>query len=432
MMSVSATVSPSAPVAAPDGAASNPVAQDPPLRSMAGSTAWLALLVIWVTCIAAPPPVSRATEIVQPMVHTHSLLVLPLEGHRFAGKASRMTAAALPGGGGQPTEVRFNQNVGEEMGKALEEVVKFAQLRHDGWPTGRRIELSFAEPYSPKDGPSAAVACALLLESMLSGTELDPRFAVTGDLNIDGRVRPVGGIGGKLRGAVLGQCTMVAIPRENAQAVIDLVISEGVEPLLSAHIVVLETFDDALLLGSKEKPAEVAAALATFEQIQAVARRQSGSSLALMRHPSAQERLANVLEAVPQHLSARLLLQAGRGQLPQRLSLPGSLEAIDQSSYDLLLAARSGEVGSALDADELRDAIARIRALRPRLHDRTVPLSDNLLRLGERVVEWRDRRPSARAAAERLINDINSAAGAVDAEWNRLLQDPQVVEQLMQ
>lgn len=366
------------------------------------------------------------------MVHTHGLLVLPLEGHRYAGKASRMTAAALPVAGGQAAEVRFNQNVGEEMGKALEEVVKFTQLRHNGWPTGRRIEMSFAEPYSPKDGPSAAVACALLLESMLSGTELDPRFAVTGDLNIDGRVRPVGGIGGKLRGAVLGQCTMVAIPRENAQAVIDLVVSEGLEPLLTAHIVVLETFDDALLFGSKDKPEAVAAALATFEQVQTVAKRQSGSVLGVMRHPSAQERLVGVLEVVPQHLSARLLLQAGRGQLPQRLSLPGSLEAIDQSSYDLLNAARAGEVGSALDADELRNAVARIRALRPRLHDRTVTLSDNLLRLGERVIEWRDRRPSARAAAERLINDINSAAGAVDAEWNRLLQDPQVVEQLMQ
>ncbi|WP_075089859.1 S16 family serine protease [Verrucomicrobium spinosum] len=118
------------------------------------------------------------------------LLVVPLGGSRYAGKTSRLSISALKLDYGGPASVAFNQEVGPSMTTALGEVVKFHSVRHDGALRDHRMELSFDDKYSPKDGPSAAVACALLLESLVTGVELDPGFSVTGDMNADGRYSP--------------------------------------------------------------------------------------------------------------------------------------------------------------------------------------------------------------------------------------------------
>ena len=67
----------------------------------------------------------------------------------------------------------FNQDTGPMMEKALQEVREFHAIRHGRWPENYKIEVSFADKYTPKDGPSAAVACALLVEGLYTGTPLE-------------------------------------------------------------------------------------------------------------------------------------------------------------------------------------------------------------------------------------------------------------------
>jgi predicted ATP-dependent protease len=90
-----------------------------------------------------------------------------------------------------------------------------------------------------KDGPSVAVACALLLESIISGVELDRNFAVTGDMNADGTVQPVGGIDGKIRGSVKARCIHVGIPVENKKSISDIFLLGGVQEVCKIQILVL-------------------------------------------------------------------------------------------------------------------------------------------------------------------------------------------------
>ena len=72
-------------------------------------------------------------------------------------------------------------------------MAKFIRVRHgDQLPLGKRVELAFADKYSPKDGPSAAVVCALLTDSIVTGDEIDPEFAATGDMTATGEIRPIG------------------------------------------------------------------------------------------------------------------------------------------------------------------------------------------------------------------------------------------------
>lgn len=65
------------------------------------------------------------------------------------------------------------------------------------------------------DGPSAGVAIFLAIYSAVTGRALRQNFAVTGELSIQGRIKPVGGIFEKIYGAKQAGMKKVLIPQEN-------------------------------------------------------------------------------------------------------------------------------------------------------------------------------------------------------------------------
>lgn len=68
---------------------------------------------------------------------------------------------------------------------------------------------------APVDGPSAGAAMALVAISALSGRPLDGSSAVTGEIGVQGSIRPVGGVPAKVEAARRAGLTRVLIPREN-------------------------------------------------------------------------------------------------------------------------------------------------------------------------------------------------------------------------
>ena len=144
--------------------------------------------------------------------------------------------------------VLFNQRVGKDMHSALNEVIKHLRVKHDSWPSGYEVEIAFEDRFTLKDGPSAAVPCALLLDSLITGNKIDPSFAVTGDMNADGSIQPVGGVPAKVRGAFSKDCKIVAIPLKNARALSDLVILSGIEPVSRIQVFTVKHFREASAL----------------------------------------------------------------------------------------------------------------------------------------------------------------------------------------
>jgi ATP-dependent Lon protease len=67
----------------------------------------------------------------------------------------------------------------------------------------------------PKDGPSAGVAIAGSLVSLLRGKALDPRVAMTGEITLSGRVLPVGGVKDKVLAANRAGISKIILPQEN-------------------------------------------------------------------------------------------------------------------------------------------------------------------------------------------------------------------------
>jgi len=69
----------------------------------------------------------------------------------------------------------------------------------------------------PIDGPSAGISIATAIASAIMGIPIDHRIALTGELSIQGKVKPVGGVVAKIEAACLAGVETVYIPRENWQ-----------------------------------------------------------------------------------------------------------------------------------------------------------------------------------------------------------------------
>jgi Lon-like ATP-dependent protease len=69
----------------------------------------------------------------------------------------------------------------------------------------------------PLDGPSAGIAIATATISAIRQQKVDNYLAMTGELSIRGRVKPVGGVAAKIEAAKQAGCKRVLIPKENWQ-----------------------------------------------------------------------------------------------------------------------------------------------------------------------------------------------------------------------
>ena len=71
----------------------------------------------------------------------------------------------------------------------------------------------------PVDGPSAGIAIATAITSAISQRPVDNLLAMTGEVSIHGKVKPVGGVVAKVEAARLAGASRVLIPEENWQTI---------------------------------------------------------------------------------------------------------------------------------------------------------------------------------------------------------------------
>ena len=67
----------------------------------------------------------------------------------------------------------------------------------------------------PKDGPSAGTAITVAMVSLLCGIPVRNDFALTGEINLQGEVMPIGGLKSKVAGAKQAQVKHVLCPKKN-------------------------------------------------------------------------------------------------------------------------------------------------------------------------------------------------------------------------
>jgi len=374
---------------------------------------------------------TNASELKLRQSKLKGLLVQPLSNGNFAGKASQMNATATPlDKRDNPINIRFNQRVGKAMDSALKEVTKYLRVKHDTWPSGYDIEIAFEDRFTAKDGPSAAICCALLLDSLVTGQRIDPFFAVTGDMNADGSVQPVGGVPAKVRGAFSKSCKYVAIPAKNARSLSDLVLLNGINTVSRIQVFTIDDFDEAAKIAFTDKDQDIKTSIEEFHKIQsAIFRHKTG----VLRNAKVQKKLREILELAPNHLSAKLALQVATGRAPKTLSLHGSLEKTENSASTLLQAARSSsDPSDALATDDLAKAISELKRIRLKLDKRVWSYADSIQDFGKLVREFKTSPPRGNSSKRKKLTEIQIAAEKIEKEVMKIRNSKEIMEELIQ
>ena len=108
----------------------------------------------------------------------------------------------------------------------------------------------------PKDGPSAGITMTTALASLLSGRAVRADVAMTGEVTLQGKVLPIGGVKQKVLAAQRAGITTVILPQRNGPDLED--VPEAVREQLTFHLV--DDVREVLELALEPAAAEAVAA----------------------------------------------------------------------------------------------------------------------------------------------------------------------------
>ncbi|WP_047394011.1 endopeptidase La [Chitinibacter sp. ZOR0017] len=125
------------------------------------------------------------------------------------------------------------------------------------------MHIHLPEGATPKDGPSAGIAIATALTSVLTGIPVRCDVAMTGEITLRGEVLPIGGLKEKLLAAHRGGIKHVLIPDGNAKDLSE--IPDNVKRGLAIHPV--KWFDEVLSYALERLPEAAPASTAGEESL---------------------------------------------------------------------------------------------------------------------------------------------------------------------
>ncbi len=171
-----------------------------------------------------------------------------------AGGDVLFVETALVKGEGEPILTGQLGDVMKESASIVRSLVAL-QLEHQGlsFPKDRRIHVHFPAGAVPKDGPSAGITMTTALVSLVTGRRVRPDVAMTGEITLQGKVLPIGGVKQKVLAAHRAGIRTVLLPHGNAQDVDD--VPEDVRELVDIKLVA--TIDQVLDLALEPVPASV-------------------------------------------------------------------------------------------------------------------------------------------------------------------------------
>ena len=151
-------------------------------------------------------------------------VVTGLAWTEVGGEILTIESVLLPGKG----NIKSSGKLGDVMQESVSAALSYVRSRATTFgikPTlfeKRDIHVHVPEGATPKDGPSAGVAMAVSLVSVMTGIPIRRDVAMTGEITLRGRVLPIGGLKEKLLAALRSGITTVFIPKDNERDLSDI------------------------------------------------------------------------------------------------------------------------------------------------------------------------------------------------------------------
>ena len=101
-------------------------------------------------------------------------------------------------------------------------------------PSDKRLHVHFPAGAVPKDGPSAGITMTTALVSLLSGRPVRPEVGMTGEVTLQGRVLPIGGVKQKVLAAHRAGLREVILPVANGDDLDD--VPQEVRDVMTIHL----------------------------------------------------------------------------------------------------------------------------------------------------------------------------------------------------
>jgi ATP-dependent Lon protease len=168
------------------------------------------------------------------------------------GELLTIEAAMMPGKG----KMIVTGNLRDVMKESISAAASYVRMRALAFGIKpplfdeRDIHVHVPEGATPKDGPSAGVAMATAIVSLMTGIPVRRDLAMTGEITLRGRVWPITGLKEKLLAALRGGIKTVLIPEENTKDLVE--ISDSIKKGLD--IVPVSRMDEVLARAMTRKP----------------------------------------------------------------------------------------------------------------------------------------------------------------------------------
>ncbi|MBC7624504.1 MAG: endopeptidase La [Aeromicrobium sp.] len=140
------------------------------------------------------------------------------------GELLTVETAVLPGKG----VIKRTGKLGDVMQESIEAAISVVRARAkslgiaNDFYEKNDLHVHLPEGATPKDGPSAGIAIATALVSVLTGIPVRCDVAMTGEITLRGEVLPIGGLKEKLLAAARGGIKTVLIPEENQKDLVEI------------------------------------------------------------------------------------------------------------------------------------------------------------------------------------------------------------------
>src|SRR5512135_3457840 len=151
-------------------------------------------------------------------------VVTGLAWTEVGGETLTIESVMLPGKG----RFQATGKLGEVMKESIDAARSYVRSKATTFgikpPTFDKVDIHVHVPEgaTPKDGPSAGLAMATSIISVLTGIPIRRDVAMTGEVTLRGRALPIGGLKEKLLAALRAGIKTVIIPAENEKDLADI------------------------------------------------------------------------------------------------------------------------------------------------------------------------------------------------------------------